>query len=816
MGACLSAQRGPCSDSTCPAQSRSKATLPRTPLTDSNTQDHGPGCPATAVTSSPASALQLLAATKTITAAKQPTKTAADIAAAVETPSTQDPAAQIGAQDITAPQGQAAIASSTEAAAAPQGIVDWRLAPTATATVTVQPITPKNKVTSGEVSAQALELSRHNFIPLTLAWTAAERKCTVLKDLCICLDQKLSKEQAVKRAAVGALAASAQLAADLACQLSTEQESLRTVKEGLRGKDEALAAAVAEATRLQRELDEQRGGKEETESQFSSAQAQLAQQEGLFRASQAQLVQKERQLSAAQAQVAEQDRQLRAGQALLTQQAMRLSLLPKTMARATELARQLAAAESAAADANAKLKAERVKGVRLAWMVRKTEHFAQTLEALHDDLPHLSEDDLTTVGVLGKGGFARVDHKAFTCADGSTAEVAVKVALLPEQPAAAADASPAAAEASSDASSDASSAPSSAAVSEADSAASSAASSAGDPAPAAACSISPATCSEDEEDDSDSDEDEEDDSDSGEDDSSEEVDLSDEVLRASIKSRALRLEGAVLNKLCGLPCILGAQAWQGQGRTGLVLPLAKGGSLKDLLWPVPGDRSVSVPQDREQVLRIAGGLCTALLAAHAQGVAHLDVKPDNVLLDADLNVQLADWGTAAPLSFTAAQWRARGLTGSAGLIFPGVLYNPASGGVRTDVYAAAALCYGMLTGRDYARECWQQYRKLPEATREAIREEAVERCEMLGCAPGVEPTGIELLMVAQFRDHVRVAQVGRRLQLLGGASTPEPLAPLMYWTQQALKMETWKAHEVTLQDMKSAIFESWRRLHQLA
>ncbi len=68
-----------------------------------------------------------------------------------------------------------------------------------------------------------------------------------------------------------------------------------------------------------------------------------------------------------------------------------------------------------------------------------------------------------------------------------------------------------------------------------------------------------------------------------------------------------------------------------------------------------------MPQDRAQVLRIAGGLCTALKAAHSLGVVHLDVKPDNVLLDADLNVCLADWGMAAPLSFTAAQWRARGL-----------------------------------------------------------------------------------------------------------------------------------------------------------
>ena len=244
---------------------------------------------------------------------------------------------------------------------------------------------------SGKVSAHAVKLSRHNFIPLTLAWTAAERKCTVLKDLCIRLDQKLTKEQAGKHAAVGALAATTKLAADMARQVNTEQESRRAVEETLRSKDEALAAAGAEAARLQRELDEQRGEKEDKERQLRAAQVQLAQQEGQLEATQVQLAEQACQLSVSDAQLVQQEGQLSAAQAQLAQQEARLSLLPKTMARAAELARQLAAAESATANAKVKLKAERRKGVRLAWMLRKTEHFAQTLEALHDDLPHLSE-----------------------------------------------------------------------------------------------------------------------------------------------------------------------------------------------------------------------------------------------------------------------------------------------------------------------------------------------------------------------------------------------------------------------------------------
>ena len=90
-------------------------------------------------------------------------------------------------------------------------------------------------------------------------------------------------------------------------------------------------------------------------------------------------------------------------------------------------------------------------------------------------------------------------------------------------------------------------------------------------------------------------------------------------------------------------------------------------------------------------------------------------------------------------------------------MFPWVVYDPVYGGPRSDVYAAAALCYGLLTGREYARDCCRQYEKLPRATRREITDEAAGCGAALGHTQ--EPHHMELLMAAQNRGHVRPKQV---------------------------------------------------------
>lgn len=93
-------------------------------------------------------------------------------------------------------------------------------------------------------------------------------------------------------------------------------------------------------------------------------------------------------------------------------------------------------------------------------------------------------------------------------------------------------------------------------------------------------------------------------------------------------------------------------------------------------------------------IEIARQVCAGLREAHAQGVIHRDLKPQNVMVDASGNAKIMDFGIARPVEAGATT---TAIVGTPAYMAP----EQAEGGradQRSDIYAFGLVLYEMFTG----------------------------------------------------------------------------------------------------------------------
>jgi serine/threonine protein kinase len=125
-----------------------------------------------------------------------------------------------------------------------------------------------------------------------------------------------------------------------------------------------------------------------------------------------------------------------------------------------------------------------------------------------------------------------------------------------------------------------------------------------------------------------------------------------------------------------------------------VMPFIEGESLGQKL-----DREGEIPVP--ETIRILTDVLGALAHAHEHGVAHRDIKPDNILLTDDVAV-VADFGVAKALSKAAdpgSSLTSGGIAlGTPAYMSPEQASGDPSTDHRTDIYAIGAMAYQMLSG----------------------------------------------------------------------------------------------------------------------
>lgn len=119
----------------------------------------------------------------------------------------------------------------------------------------------------------------------------------------------------------------------------------------------------------------------------------------------------------------------------------------------------------------------------------------------------------------------------------------------------------------------------------------------------------------------------------------------------------------------------------------LTMELLAGQSLRALL-------AKQAPLARTRALSITRQLCEGLRAAHAVGVVHCDLKPQNIVVENDSRVVILDFGIASSVRDTRTEDE---VAGSPAYMDPAVLSGaPPSFG--TDLYAIGLVLHEMLSG----------------------------------------------------------------------------------------------------------------------
>ncbi len=122
----------------------------------------------------------------------------------------------------------------------------------------------------------------------------------------------------------------------------------------------------------------------------------------------------------------------------------------------------------------------------------------------------------------------------------------------------------------------------------------------------------------------------------------------------------------------------------------IVMEHVEGETLADLI-------ARKAPLDPDRAVDLVLQICAGLEHAHAAGLVHRDIKPQNLLVRSDDTVKIADFGIARPLDGTQMT-QAGTVLGTAAYLAPEQALGERVTGAA-DIYSLGAVTYELLAGR---------------------------------------------------------------------------------------------------------------------
>ena len=178
------------------------------------------------------------------------------------------------------------------------------------------------------------------------------------------------------------------------------------------------------------------------------------------------------------------------------------------------------------------------------------------------------------------------------------------------------------------------------------------------------------------------------------------------------------------------------------------------------------------PRPWEEVLTITQQIAEGLDFAHEEGVAHLDLKPGNVLLDKRLGAVLSDFGFARLVGQSSySMTMSGGIIGTPHYIAP-EMWEERRPGTPADIYALGCIVYELVTA-----QILFQGESAPGIMLAHFRDRPWPAAWPEGTPPGLT----DILEKAVARDpaarYSKASDLVRALQQLGHAATSQSVQP---------------------------------------